>query len=157
MPALKESIPRDRSSSLRWYLLICFCIVSGIAGFMCFIHDDEYHDNGHIISQDFSRRLRHRGVQPYTQSSSSVQQDHRQRRLKQKKQRVFFLAGPHKTSSSSIQLNLYRWIKLGASPQLSQHFSWPSPSKRYIEVGCEPEDKTEKRQATLKRHGGDKM
>mmetsp|Transcript_14075 Transcript_14075/g.20482 ORF Transcript_14075/g.20482 Transcript_14075/m.20482 type:complete len:425 (+) Transcript_14075:213-1487(+) len=59
------------------------------------------------------------------------------------RQRVFFLAGPHKTSSSSIQLNLYEWIRLGQSNQLSELFSWPAPSDNFLDAGCDEDEHLE--------------
>ena len=60
-------------------------------------------------------------------------------------QRVVILAGPHKTASSSIQLNLYHWLNVNSTQEdiagLSKSWAWPSPSKEFIEHGCEMNDK----------------
>jgi len=60
------------------------------------------------------------------------------------KQRVVILAGPHKTSSSSIQLNLYHWLNVNSTQEdiagLSKSWAWPSPSTEFIEHSCKMND-----------------
>jgi len=61
-----------------------------------------------------------------------------------KMQRVVLLAGPHKTSSSSIQLNIFHWLNGNSTQEdiagLSKSWAWPSPSKEFIEHDCEMND-----------------
>ena len=54
------------------------------------------------------------------------------------KQRVVLLAGPHKTSSSSIQLNMFHWLNDdNHASGLAQKWAWPSPSQTFRKDGCE--------------------
>ena len=63
------------------------------------------------------------------------------------KQRVVLLAGPHKTSSSSIQRNIYHWLNAASeengTSSLSTQWAWPSPAKSFLEHGCEMDNKLE--------------
>ena len=53
------------------------------------------------------------------------------------KQRMLFLAGPHKTSSSSIQINLLEWITTPPTSQTSfQQWTWPLPTELYDAHNC---------------------
>mmetsp|Transcript_436 Transcript_436/g.607 ORF Transcript_436/g.607 Transcript_436/m.607 type:complete len:383 (-) Transcript_436:42-1190(-) len=45
----------------------------------------------------------------------------------QERQRVVFIAGPHKTGSSSIQNNIYRWTSRGRKNNFLPNWSWPVP------------------------------
>ena len=56
---------------------------------------------------------------------------------RQTKQRIVFLAGPHKTSSSSIQTNLLEWITTPPTSQSSfQNWTWPLPIEMYHTHNC---------------------
>jgi len=46
-----------------------------------------------------------------------------------KSQRVLLLVGPHKTSSSSVQSNILRWIFLEGHEHIFPNWSWPIPEK----------------------------
>jgi hypothetical protein len=67
-----------------------------------------------------------------------------QRFVSNTNQRVVILAGPHKTASSSIQLNLYHWLNVNSTQEditgLSKSWAWLSPSKKFIEHGCKMND-----------------
>ena len=68
-----------------------------------------------------------------------------QEQTNEDRQRVVFLAGPHKASSTSIQLNMYLWLtnKNGEDDSgLSENWAWPSPSEAYREH-CEMDDHDE--------------
>lgn len=54
-----------------------------------------------------------------------------------KQQRVVLLAGPHKTASSSIQFNMFHWLKNESHASgLTKNWAWPSPLKKFQEDGC---------------------
>lgn len=87
--------------------------------------------------------LRRSNVGPFQQSSLLLQRRYSTKR--QKGQRVVILAGPHKTSSSSIQLNLYRWIHASSRGEmdisgLSKDWAWPAPVQAWNMSGCELND-----------------
>ena len=53
------------------------------------------------------------------------------------KQKVVLFAGPHKTASTSIQHNLFKWLSNKTHPSgLANTWAWPSPLKRFREKGC---------------------
>ena len=63
-----------------------------------------------------------------------------------RKQGVVLLAGPHKTSSSSIQLNVSHW--LNNTPEkdftgLTTQWAWPSPVQAFLEHKCDMDDNLE--------------
>lgn len=56
------------------------------------------------------------------------------------RQRVILLAGPHKTSSSSIQLSMLKWLndeENSFGTGLSQNWAWPSPTSTFKNDGCD--------------------
>lgn len=51
-------------------------------------------------------------------------------------QRIVLLAGPHKTSSSSIQMNMYNWLYQGNGSALQEEWAFPSIEEKYFEMNC---------------------
>lgn len=57
--------------------------------------------------------------------------------LEENNQRVVLLAGPHKTATSSIQLNMLRWLNdENHASGLGKDWAWPSPIATFLEDGC---------------------
>lgn len=60
---------------------------------------------------------------------------------KAQKRRIVLLAGPHKTSSSSIQVNMFNWLHSDNNHNqditgLAQTWAYPTVEKAYIEHNC---------------------
>ena len=57
---------------------------------------------------------------------------------KTKIQQVILLAGPHKTASSSIQLNMVNWLSNEShSFGLAKNWAWPSPIQKFRNMSCD--------------------
>ena len=54
-----------------------------------------------------------------------------------KMQRVLLLVGPHKTASTSIQINMMNWLNDEYHPSgLAKTWAWPSPIQKFRNDGC---------------------